>query len=455
MATAYCDFEAGSDSNDGSTWTLAELTLQAAITTAGAGGVVYVRRTNAGTPTKDTAAASRTLTIPASTITNPVTIIGCKDGTTAEPPTSSDICVRGTDNLPHFEVTGGGNDLTWAGATTHSTFIGIEFTSQDRFQSAAVNVNIVFKDCIIHWVGLFFLDTRTLWRCYNCDLDTTNTGANILLRGSARIEQYGGLWSYSANASTLVSSNTSEGSAYFFGVNFSAYGGAGLTLCSNQSNDHPVEFVHCKMPTTYTVSGSDSSQSIHAYVKAIGVSNAASHTNTDSVQDFEYSDPFGDVDIEVTDVRTNGADDQATGAFSYAMAPNASATLEGSSAALVSPWMRVWVAGGSAVTLTVFITNGTADLNEDDIWCEFYFPDSDDSSLHEQVVDPTVAEHSAIGSSTIITDDTASTWATSNTHKQKFTITDTPGWTGWASARVHYAKASGQTVYVDPRIIIT
>ena len=100
MADSFVDLVNGNDSNDGLTWANAELTFQAGINTAGSGGRCFVQ-TSVDGATKDTAAISRTITFPGDEVT-PFALYGVKNGTTAEPPTDSDLCVRGTDNLPTF-----------------------------------------------------------------------------------------------------------------------------------------------------------------------------------------------------------------------------------------------------------------------------------------------------------------------------------------------------------------
>ncbi|RKZ99889.1 MAG: hypothetical protein DRQ42_06795, partial [Gammaproteobacteria bacterium] len=174
-----------------------------------------------------------------------------------------------------------------------------------------------------------------------------------------------------------------------------------------------------------------------------------------SIQDYRYEDAFGTIDSEATIVRTGGADDGASGAFSYAMTPKADGTLEGSCAALKSPWLTTWVEGGSQ-TLTIYICNDTAstDYLEDEVWVEFYTPDSGDTAQHDLTFDPT--DH-ILESATTITDDTGSTWGAGGNNHQKLSVTVTTGFEGFAYARLHLAKrqATPDTLYLDPVIVVT
>ena len=205
-------------------------------------------------------------------------------------------------------------------------------------------------------------------------------------------------------------------------------------------------------------------------VELIGCSSVTSITNTDSIQAYDFENAFGTISEEVTIVRTGGADDQATGVFTYAHTPHANIGLASSNAALKSRFMRVWVDGGTSITLTIFTTHDNAgsinrDLYESEMWAEVFTPDNGDTAQHDftaiATAAPTLGDQDIerLFSSTTATgaDDTASTWATHNTYKRKFTVTFTPGYAGWAYARVYlaYNNATPVTVYIDPKIEIT
>lgn len=108
MADIVVDLTNGNDGNAGTSWGAggvdAKLTFQAGNDAAGLGGRCFVQiDMNDVATTKDTAAVDRTLTFPG-TDQVPFGLYGVKNGTTAYPPTDSDLCVRGTDALPVFEA---------------------------------------------------------------------------------------------------------------------------------------------------------------------------------------------------------------------------------------------------------------------------------------------------------------------------------------------------------------
>jgi hypothetical protein len=176
------------------------------------------------------------------------------------------------------------------------------------------------------------------------------------------------------------------------------------------------------------------------------------------MQDLLIQNEFGSIENEATAVRTNGADDGASGGFSYALTPVASKTAEGA-AALISPWIYKWVPGGSAQTLTVHIANdGASDFNRDEVWAEFLTVSATDSPEHDLQAEDSGFAQTMLGGATAVTDDTGSTWGTGASNHQKFEHTVTPGFEGWAMVRVHYQKrftASPDVLYVDPRIILS
>ena len=459
MAVIYCDFDTanGNDSDDGSTWALAKLTLQAAMTSAGDNGTVYVRRTNAGTPGTDTAASARTLT--GTSKGSPVSIKGCKDGTTAAPPASSDYAVRGTDTQPLFTLSGAGNDITFA---SDANVVGMHFIGVDRVIINSEWKKWSFVGCHLAFAGLLYNTTGT-YEFIDCNLEYTSSNASLLANKFLRIR--GGVSTFTVDPSTYVNYNYTAARADIIGHDYSGMANKTLVGTSDNSTQNRVRFLNCPLPATLTLVSGTSNNPDHE-IEFINCTSTTSVAATDTIRDYYYQDAYGIVELEETVVRTGGADDQTdSGLFSYIMTPTVGITFEGTENALKSPWLRVWVAGG-ANTLKVYTVHDddgggagaiTRDLYEDELWCEFYTPDAGDTALHDQTFDPT-NERLFDSTTATGTDDTTSTWATYNTYKRYFTVALTQGYSGWAYARVHYAKAFSANqvaVYVDPKIEVT
>jgi len=446
MAYFYIDAATGTDSlGNGGSWAAACASLiyllDTATTNPAAGDTIFIRA-NSGETTKDTTAASITI-VSAGTAKNPIKAIGVKTGTTNEGASvvASDISTRGVDQ-PVLEVTGAGNDINITGSII---FIGIHKIYVDRIYPSTGGAIIVYVSCVLAGVDKRLSGAGSIYKFIDCEFSSRFWFS----AASAHLEVSGG--AYTGTSTYLI--RTSASQAIFTAVDLST---GSLSSLSNSGSTVYIEavFRNCKMPVTISkYVGSQTSPMTS--VTLIGCSsNTSAKGATSSYPDYEYEDLYGTVDLEATVVRTGGADDGASGAFSYAMTPNVDATLEGSQAALKSPWMAVWLEVG-ANTLTTYIANDTAstDFNEDEVWVEFYTPDSGDTAQHNQNFDPDNAR--LLDSTTAITDDTGSTWGTGGNNHQKLTTTVTTGFEGVAYARLHFAKryaSSPDTLYLDPEI---
>jgi len=437
MAFFYVDTDGSGATAPYDTWAKAGQSLVTVMAAMSAGDVCYVQGA-AGL----TSATSITLAS-SGTAGNPCKIIAVKDGTTntGTSVVTSDLLAKGTDTLFPITVTSN-NSLTFSG---YYSFTGFSFQPQGVIDLGNGVLEATFVGCDFDGdhslrVGGISGDAYL----YNCDILVPRIQLD---RADTRLKMYGGKVS-TTNASYI--SNFTGGGADFYGVDFS---GSTSVNFSQSGVTRNMNFTNCKIPTSFV--SSPTITTIRAKAICIACSdNAASKGNTTSFSDYEEKGYYGTIDSETTIIRTGGADDGATGGFSYAMTANASATLEGSSANLKSPWLMAWVEGGASKTCTVYIANSTAstDYNEDEVWCEFYTPDSADTAQHDQTFDPALAR--LLDSSTAVTDDTGSTWGTGGNNHQKFSVTTTPGFEGFVYARVHLAKrqASPDTLYLDPKI---
>ncbi len=451
MPYFYMDTDGGSDANDGTTWALAKLTMEGLLAAMSAGDIGVIQGL-----LSDSVAAARTFTSPG-LVNNPIKIIGVKDGTinTGSNITVSDLPVRGVDTLTEIASLNFPNDIAFAGPFT---FYGLRFTCADRLtinnedtDNAKFIGCEVLVDRVIQTNGGIFIFT-------DCEVRITDnlfgwwTRKNYL-KQPARM--YGGTLNFQFNPSPeLFTSALSSSGALFVGVDLSSMGDIPLL---GPANEGDYEFINCKVPTLFSLTRGDLLFD-NCSITMIGCTDDTAIPDANSIQDYKYRDTFGDIVNENIIVRTGGADDLASGLFSYAMTPRANAVLEGSRAVLKSPKLSVWVNAGSK-TLTVFIANSaiaaTTDYFEDEVWCEFFTPNSNDTAQHEHTFDPGISR--LLESTTPITDDTGSTWGPGGNNHQKFTITVNPGFEGVAYARLYLAKrqATPDTLYLDPKIVVT
>jgi len=420
------------------------------------GDWVFVRA-NSSETTPDTYSGATSFTF-RGTPGVPVKVVGVVAGTTN---TGASV-VKGdyspqSGDQPRIEFTGS-NVLTIAGGSVD--FSGIHFDMAYRIYHGIIAHTTSWTDCFME-LGDYFLALNAGFYTVlnNCTVVFSGTNLNFHQSYHGDFFMNGGSVAVAANSTTYIVFSGQHGKVEFNGVDFSSITTLGAFSGSGDNQKH-ITVRNCKFDTAKpTIPIASATSKPTGFVKLIGCSSGTSKGNTGSYQEYEYEDSWGYVDHDETIVRTGGATDGANGSHSIMLLPKVNLTMESTYAAVVSPWMRVWVAGGSAITLTVYITNDTADLNEDDIWCEWFTPAADDGSDHDHNYTENTANDNArlVASSTIITDD-SSTWVTDNTHKQKFSITVTPGYEGWASARVHFAKvyaASPAIVHVDPLIEVT
>jgi len=438
MAYYYANTDAGSDSNAGSNWIAdAMLTLEGLLGVMSAGDTGFIQGAAA-----DTAAATRTFTIPAG-----VKITGCADGTTN---TGASIVPSDlTSTLIQVSATGGGSDMVFN--TGAASFYGIHFTAGDKILGSSPlivieNGKLTSGDDIV--LGY---DGGGEIRLINSIFEPTISTGRFL---AGHITMLGGSTLSTVSTPVIDAGATAVVLADFNGVDISSLGSTAFSYIAGAIK---IKLANCKISSSFTFFTATPTKGF-CFAEAIGCSHltAAKGVGT-SYLDYMYEDMFGTVDTQSTIVRTGGADDKASGGFAYEMTPHNNATLEGA-ISLKSPWMNVWVAGGSN-TLTVYICNSDAtptDFNEDEVWVEFYTPDDADTAQHDQTFDP--ADEHLLNSTTAITDDTGSTWSGTNYSHQKLSVTVTAGFEGVAYARLHYAKrfASSPTVlYLDPKMIVT
>ena len=391
-----------------------------------------------------------------------ILVQGCIDGTTNEPPVKADYStVAGADFPVIYENTVSAEYFrTRSPIHFRGVGFGSSFAGTTTMMRAYLSHTTVIEDCHSFLTGAnstytVFLQGAQGNKYYirKCDIE-----CGYIYGSGAEVFSENTIWRTTRDGQIFRSDG---GSIWqFLNDDFSDCAASPQPLCSGGSNLGIVILRNCKLPATYSLTGT-AFTTMSASIECIGCSaNTAAKTDTDSYQDYEFENQYGTVDVVTTPVRTGGADDGASGQFSFALVNFASAATAGQlNGAVSTPWMSVWVEGGVSQTLTVYATNdgtNSADLDDIEMWCDFYYPDSADTAQHTAIYDPPYNDRADITVSAQSNDDTGSTWTTgSDTYKQKFTTgAITPGFTGFAFARVTVAQdhATPDTVYVDPQI---
>lgn len=458
MAYFYVDAATGADSlSNGGSWATACASLFYLLNTAtanpAAGDTIYMRA-NASETTKDTTAGALTIAT-AGTVVSPIKIIGVVTGTTnaGASVVAADLAVK-TGDQPVLELTGAGNDLTITGVVEWS-YCRIDVP--DRIIMSGITTRVFFEKCDIDANEIYWNSGAGRREFIDCDTDLVK---GIVGVSAPDLRVIGGTFTAAGAVSTTFLYYTAYASEYeFIGVDLSA--GTFTDLYENDPAGGPMvraKFRNCKMPATYDImqAATWTADNGRGHLEMIGCHSTTSLASGLSYQEYHYENAQGICQSEETIVRTGGADDGASGSFSYKLTPHANSTLTGSrGASIKTPWMRKWVGGGTAITLTAYFVNDDAsgdarDYNRGEAWLELLTPDSADTAQHDFNIDDDGGH--VLDNATAITDDTGSTWTTVNTYKQKLSVTVTPGYTGFAYGRVVIAKgpqATPDNVYVD------
>lgn len=453
MADAYVDFEqtASTATSPYETWAKAAATIQVGLTQAGAGGRVFVRIDGDGVgTTKDTNAGTRTLSFPG-TDQNPAVIYGVKDATTATPPTDSDLTVRGTDTLPVYETSSGDINLDEVDANSGVLCImhGIKIDAAGRLK-LGFDTSYYISGGEVAYSSDFAIRTGCDIYLENCNLILAGAGSEINTDDGAIFTMHGGL--LSGTAATILMDANPEGEAIFIGVDCSLI--TGTLVDFSVMSGGITRFINCKMANGVTrITGVPRTGA--AFVELIGSTDETGLGSGESVRDYAKEFYKGTVLNEATFIRTGGANDGVAG-FSYAMTPRTSSTKEGI-LALSTPWFGGVVKGDASTSkdFTIYIANSSgADMTKADVWVEILLPSAAGTTDHDfDVSSRTIIDASASD----VADDTASDWSTGAGGKnaQKIVITATPDYQGPVYARVMFAQAGTNTLYVDPKIDIT
>ena len=456
MADAYVDLEqtASTASSPYANWGDAAADMQTAITQAGTGGRVFVRIDGDGVgTTKDTASGNRILSFPG-TSTAPFGLYGVKDATTATPPTDSDLCVRGTDILPVFETTGNGT-LTCEEASGGSDPIwvihGIRFDSDSDLIQGTILTSIMY-DCELDFDRFFSIGVQSALTLYNCEIIFFDATSQITGNGPSKMRMYGGL--LSGTAPTILLDGNLNGGIEFYGVDISLV--AGTLVDATSARTFRPKFINCQLATGVTRFTGTPANDSEVIIELIGCSDETGLGSGESVRDYALVYPHsGTVLNEATFVRTGGVNGGVSG-WSYAMTTTTSATKEGL-LSIITPWFGGVVEGDATTSkdFTIYISNSSgSDMTAADAWVEILYPSEAGTTNHGFDVS---SRTSIDASAPTITDDTVSDWSTGagGNNAQQIVIAKTPDYQGPVYARVHFAQAGTNTLYVDPKVYVT
>lgn len=368
MANVFLRSGDGSDADNGTTWALAKASIDStdgAAFAAAAGDTIYVSDNHA-----ETQASALTHNF-AGTFASPVNVICVDDtGDPATPTavaTTATISTTGTNSIA-FTGCAYLYGITWSAGTTGGSITA----------ASGANNYMAFEECTFkidhtNTNGRINLgasnnayDTVTL---INCHVKFGNTGGRIIAGGSFKWRGGSVLSGSSAPSVAGLISMASTGraaSALIEGVDLVNIGSSTPLIGDTLSaSEYRCIFRNCKLPASWSgtlfVSGVPTGPGVRGELWncSAGDTNYAMW-----VEDYA-----GSIKHETTLVRTSGASDGDT-AFSRKMTTSANA--EYPTFILRSPEIYVPnTAVGSSQTATIHIIHdGTAALNNDEVWLE-------------------------------------------------------------------------------------
>ena len=430
MAVIFLDSNSGNDGDDGSTWALAKLTLQAALTAAGAGGTVFAQDDASGGFT-ETTAASTTYTSPG-TKDNPTTLVACASGTTNEPPVTADLVLSRDDaDLASAEVTGAGNDLTLAG---FADVWGFKITTAASGDDIFPGGLWTFHHGIIHpGDAVTLASTRTLTLVDESEL-ILDSGSEF--RGTGMLQQFGGELT---GGTAVLTAAANALQVLFSGVDLSSLSATAGFNIAGSNNDYRLE--NCKIPVSYVVSeGTWTAASTR--VTMIGCDSSADHTNT--IRQYRSETGQGFV-VDDTPFISGGAQDRDSGdGYSFSMNLNDNTVLERFSP-LYTEWYEVWIPlGTTSFTIEVMRkdTGAPADLFNDMFWVELMSANEGVGSATAQFAFQTSRTADPVATAAALTSSSV-TWSSlggDTAKKQKIVFTIAPEYEGMARYRGAYAE---------------
>lgn len=438
----------GNDSDNGSTWALANATLAGAMSDQAAGDRIWVSDNHLESGT-----ANVTITSPG-TASNPCQILGGDDA--AEPPTamstapivrtttSGSVALQGSFYMYGINVEVGSSapgahlTLTFAGEASggrRQVFESSNFklSGNGSLADVILGSNAGLQPSLVEW--------------RNCGLHFGNA--------SAGISQYhpifrwigGSILSGGTAITTLFKAGGSPNHRYATVENVDlANLASNCNLVNVGTIGCDIVFRNCKLPASWSGALTTGTPVVNTNVEMYNCD--AGDTNYKLwIERYE-----GTIRDETTIVRSGGASDGTT-PVARKMTTRSAAVFPYH--VLRSPEIGDWIESvGSSKTMTVeIIHDSTTALTDKEVWLEVYYLGTSGFPLGSLASDA-AATIVATGANQTASSVTWTTTGLTNPNKQKLDVTFTPQEKGWYIARVCLAKPS-YTIYFDPLPTVT
>lgn len=440
MATIYLRSTDGSDSDDGSTWALAKATLAAALTAAGAGGIVYMSQAHA-----ESQASAMTLASPG-TAASPVQVL-CVNDSTGVLATTGSVSTSLANAISHtgtsyyygvnFDCAVGTNSSTSIAVVSGSSgstqiFDTCTFKLSSTGSSSRISMGGPSADMLLVFINTTVTFSHASQGFLPCgkfrwvNTPSAIVGANIptVLFGGANV-----------NRGTIIDMS---------GVDLLALGsGTSIFTASAAAPSTRYRMENCKL---------GSSVGLTTGAVAAHGSFELTVTNCDSADtNYRYykESYSGAITHESTIVKTGGASDGTT-SISRKLVSTANSKFY---TPLESDPIVVWNETLSSMTATVEIVTDNVTLTDAECWLEIEYLGTS-ASTRSSIASDRAASIIATPANQTTSSVTWTTTGLTTPVKQALAVTFTPAEKGPIKARVMLAKAS-TTVYIDPLITIS
>lgn len=439
----YIDSVSGGDT-DGLSWANAWISPNS-LPTLASGEIVYVDRNSVDAFSYS---AARTWVGPTSGA--PAIVISVTSGGTTYTKATTD----------QFYVSGGAYDAVFTGGWA---FYGIQIRAQDdiTFNPNSDGVKFFTDDCkFIPGDRRFMVigAQRGFVHLQNFVVDLTNDGgastnAVFNMARTSRIQDFeiqngsnrtGEIFSFGSNNQHIEAS----------GGDVSSCTGSGVALVEPSIAEGRCVISNIKTAATYSLLTNTSWRN-----GSVTIVNCGPNAQP---EDLVHADNQGELWSDTTQYRTGGATIEGVniswGGPTLGIETSADCSVD---SPFYTPFIYGSIAATGTYTFDVYIshssaTRGAADLDDDEIWLEVEYKD-DATSGEWMLATDRVATRTT--TPTAQTDDTGSTWQTTETYHQRLSVSGlTVGTTGMYRARVAIAVtslAAADDLYIDPLVTVT
>jgi len=444
-STAYGTYTSGGTAHNGKSWGAAYTSVSALddVFSFASGDIVYIGHDHV---CQYAHTANRTITGP--TLGLPTIFISATTG--SSPPAYQ---ASTTDQIDTSE---GAYSLTFDGSfalygCSIKSGTGFAFSSDGDEVFATVDLNL--KPSANGSIQIGSIDnSRCVFRNTNVDLTldgTTARTATVLSISTGSLISFNGLTFVNAAYRTGVVfglNTTTNPKLEAIGADFSGFTNA--TTCEITSTaSGSMTYRNCKTAATWTPvsSGANASMGSQTFINC---------GNGDSPTYLYNKSYLGETLSSTSIYRSSGAQVEGT-ATSWLITTTSTCSLD---APYYLPDIYGYIGSTGSKTFSLYITNDTADFNDNEVWLEIDYLGTSSSGKWSSANDY-MADRLATPAAQ--TDDTTSTWngsGPSYTYKQKLSVTATVNTVGMFRARVCVGVASitsTRKFYIDPLVTVS